>query len=167
MLDDIDIGAAASRWKDVWEQAQEELSHLTPHQRLVLALGVFIRDELEAYEGHLDKKLILAQLLASASQSGTHSKASLQAAASDLLGQQKKTGNPIKSAFHSTSIRAITAGSLVWILGVQSWGFIFRWGSIFGDEEWLALNVLPPILATISFILWRWVRRGQRLSPRK
>lgn len=73
----------------------------------------------------------------------------------------------IASAFQCATIRAITAGSLIWILGAQSWGLIFRWGSIFGDEEWLALNVLPPIVATISFILWRWVKRGQKLSPRK
>jgi glucan phosphoethanolaminetransferase (alkaline phosphatase superfamily) len=62
----------------------------------------------------------------------------------------------------SMASRGLVALVVMWVFSVQTWGYIANWEGHFTFEQFVALNVLPPIGAVFALWLWQWARRGQQ-----
>jgi hypothetical protein len=65
-------------------------------------------------------------------------------------------------AIDSKEIRLAIAISLLWILVVQLWGYIWRWESEFTQGRFYVLNSSIPILTFAGVFLKRWVSASKR-----
>ncbi len=56
--------------------------------------------------------------------------------------------------------RIALVASVLWLLGIQLWGYIWRWGSYFDTDEYIALHVAVPLLALTAWLGHRWIGKA-------
>lgn len=65
-------------------------------------------------------------------------------------------------AASSKRVRAMCAGSVMWVVCLFAWGYIWRWQLHFSVEQYAALFVLPVAVAWLGLVLWVWVSSAPR-----
>lgn len=56
--------------------------------------------------------------------------------------------------------RLLLSGSVFWALCVLSWYLVFGHSSYTTTDEFLLIALIPPVLACVALLLWRWASRG-------
>jgi len=57
----------------------------------------------------------------------------------------------------SRRVRIMCAGSVMWVVCLFTWGYIWRWQLHFSAGQYVALFVLPVGVAWLGLHLWGWV----------
>ena len=57
----------------------------------------------------------------------------------------------------SKRVRIMCAGSVMWVVCLFTWGYIWRWQLHFPAGQYAALFVLPVGVAWLGLLLWVWV----------
>lgn len=61
---------------------------------------------------------------------------------------------------HTRGWRYTMSASVLWLLTLQLWGYIWRWESHFTAEEFAVLHIAVPLMFGTALVLKRWVRNG-------
>ncbi len=61
----------------------------------------------------------------------------------------------------SRTSRIFIAGTVLWCIGLQLWGLIWRWESIFRFEEFFVLHVSVPVLWLAVLLAQRWIKNAE------
>jgi hypothetical protein len=143
-----EVQAAAERWRDHWGRVSRLASNLGEAERLRRALDLFLKFEMTRINFERARaELIIAGI----NFSGTHDRASLEAAVTAINLGAAPRHFPDEAVFRWWATAAV-----VWVLSVAGWAAI-RSRSWTVDEEFVVLlAAIPPGVTLIGLVMARW-----------
>lgn len=73
-----------------------------------------------------------------------------------FLWQRQQT--MLARLYHFRPFRAFFAGTVLWVVVVQAWGYVTDWSYDYDYTQFAVINLAPPTLALVGWFALRWVR---------